>query len=60
MDVSNFDDNVEDDQNEVNPITGSVKPKEFEIDNDNPLWQVLCRLRQEIQWLTREGYEFQA
>jgi hypothetical protein len=58
MDVSNIDDNDEDDQNEVNPITGSVKPEEFEIDNENQLWCVLLRVREELQWLTREGYEF--
>jgi hypothetical protein len=46
------------DENDVNPITGSVKPKEFEVDNDNKLWSVLCGLREEIQWLTRKSYEF--
>ena len=48
----------EDDEIEVNLITGSVRPEQFEIGNDKPLCDALYRVRQEVPWLKGENYDF--
>jgi hypothetical protein len=55
--MPNIETDITDDYN-MNPITGSERPVEFQIHNGNPLHEALYKIRREIQWLQSEGYKF--
>lgn len=46
----------DDDNNNVNPVTGRERPMDFQIHDGNSLHDVLSAIQYEVEWLESEGY----